>query len=150
MSNRNETNNVSNFVPIPKVYLKKSLIPGAGLGVFAASAFKKGDTVEIAPFIEIDHDYSPKNRLNDYVFSSHLDPNKVLVVFGYGSMYNHSPNNNVDYYRHSLEKERLLDYIAIKDIEKDQELYINYGENHAVNKIKRSSTKKHRKSKKIN
>ena len=73
-----------------------------------------------------------KNPLRDYVFTSHLKKDHELVVFGNGSLFNHSNNPNV-YYYHDQTKNRLLYYAASKDIEKGEELFISYGDKHSVN-----------------
>ena len=120
-----------------KVVVAKSRVPGGGYGVFAKSDIREGEIIEQAPFIEIPSSLvygGKKNLLQDYVFTSHIKPNHVIVVFGYGSMYNHSLNNNV-YYRISPKNpDRFLEYVALKPIRKGAELFINYGPNHHVNK----------------
>ena len=109
----------------------------AGYGVFAGKKYRAKQIVEISPFIEIHKDHlqeinGKKNPLRDYVFTSHLKKDHELVVFGNGSLFNHSNDPNV-YYYHDQTKNRLLYYAASKDIEKGEELFISYGDKHSVN-----------------
>ena len=116
------------------IYVAPSKILNAGYGVFANKDFKKGDIVERAPFLERETPYG--NELMNYVFQSHLDRTKSLVVFGYGSIYNHSLTPNIMYSINSqLPSDRLFTYQTTKAIKKDEELFINYGEDHKVNEM---------------
>ena len=56
-----------------------------------------------------------------------------MVVFGNGSLFNHSNNPNV-YYYHDQTGNRLLYYAASKSIRKGEEMFISYGPKHSVNK----------------
>ena len=114
------------------IYVAQSKIPNAGYGVFANRDFKKGDIIERAPFLEVDTPYG--NELMQYVFQSHLTPNKSIIVFGYGSIYNHSLHPNIIYsISPKLPSDRLFTYQAFKNIKKGDELYINYGKDHPIN-----------------
>lgn len=118
--------------PCIKVMEIKNLKNKYNLGVVALEDINSGITIERSPYLEID----PINNalaepLNNYVFQSHLNENKYLVVFGYGSMYNHSKNNNVDYYLDN--QDRFFKYVTNKKIKKGDELFINYGDYHSVN-----------------
>lgn len=102
------------------VYIKNSKYGGTGgRGVFANKDFKKNDIVEIAPFI-LDKYTKVKGNMKDYIFAHGDD---VALVLGLVSLYNHSddPNviiNFVDSY---------VNIIAVKDINKDEEILISYG-----------------------
>lgn len=108
-----------------------------GYGVFAGKNYKADEIIDICPFIEIHNDHfkeinGKKNPLIDYIFSSHLNENHSIVVFGNGSMFNHSKYPNT-YYYHDQSRNRLLYYKAMKHIKKGEELFISYGEHHGVN-----------------
>ena len=123
------------------VYISQSKIPNAGYGVFARKDFKKGDIIERAPFLEINTPYN--NELIHYVFQSNFNPNKSLIVFGFGSMYNHSLQPNIIYsINPKLPSDRIFTFQAYKDIKKDEELYINYGKDHPVNEYTKKLDKK--------
>ena len=116
------------------IYVAPSRVPNAGYGVFANKNFKKGAIVEQAPFLEIETPYG--NELMNYVFQSHLNRDKSIVVFGNGSIYNHSAQPNIVYSISSkLPSDRLFTYTALKDIKKGDELFINYGKDHPINEI---------------
>jgi len=99
-----------------KIYVDKSQV--SGRGVFTSNSIKKGDIIETAPFILIKSGETP-----NYSFA--FDKNQDMLIFGYGSLYNHSKTPNV-YYQDS-DTEKSIDFIATKDIKKNQELLINYG-----------------------
>lgn len=105
------------------------------LGVYSKRAFQKDETIEIAPFIEVKTDIGNlPNPLQDYVFGSHITDGYTILVFGYGSMYNHSLDNNVSYSTFK-KHDRFIKYYANRFIPENEELFINYGENHNVNKL---------------
>jgi uncharacterized protein len=120
-----------------KLKIVKSRIRGGGYGVIATHPIRAGEVLEVCPFIEIPKhivfDREP-NMLQNYVFTSHCKPNHALVVFGYGSMYNHSLKNPNVYYRiNTYDKNRLLDFVALKDVPPGAELLVSYGPGHQVN-----------------
>lgn len=122
-----------------KLQIAKSRVPGGGYGVIARENIREGELLEVCPFIELPNSIvfgQGKNLLQDYVFTSHYKPNHVLVVFGYGSMYNHAkvPQHQNVYYRiNGQNRKRFLDFVAMQDIPAGAELLINYGPNHKVN-----------------
>ena len=112
-------------------YIKRSHV--AGYGIFAGKHYNIGDTVEICPFVSIKCKYleDKNNPLRAYVFSSHLDNDSELVVFGNGSIFNHDDEPNV-YYFHNCSGNRLLYFAAKKEIHSGEELFISYGKSHSV------------------
>jgi hypothetical protein len=105
------------------LYLKTSKLGGKyGRGVFSNKQFKVGETIELAPYIE-DITSNYKGVIRDYIFKKSINSDKSVVAFGYGSMYNHSdiPNANwkvIDNY---------VKISCIKPINKDEEIFLNYG-----------------------
>jgi hypothetical protein len=95
-----------------------------GRGVFANQDFKKGDVVENAPFIVINKN-DCSGLIRNYTFEHFQDKTKILVVLGYGMLYNHDDNHNIGYFfdKHNS----ILIFKALRDIKKDEELYDSYG-----------------------
>lgn len=118
--------------PHVKVSKSKNINGNYNLGVFALNDINEKIVIERAPFLEIESfgGNLPK-PLSDYVFRSHLNDDKFIIAFGYGSMYNHNKNNNVAYFVD--EQQRFLKYVTTRNIKKGEELYINYGNDHSVN-----------------
>jgi uncharacterized protein len=112
-------------------FIGKSNIPDSGYGVFANKDYKKDDIVEINRFLEFSDN---RTGLEDYVFKSHLDNTKNIIVLGNGSIFNHHDNNNVNYY--FMDGKGFFMYKANKDIKKGEEMYINYGSNWFQNRQK--------------
>ena len=94
-----------------------------GRGVFAARAFAAGEPVEECPTLELP-DAEVTGRLSDYVFSSG-DEGEVLLLLGFGMLYNHSAEPNVEYVQYEPET---ITFLATRPIEPGDELTISYGE----------------------
>ncbi len=105
--------------------------PGKGRGVFATRAFKKGDTVELAPVIVVPDDEHPplvETVLNSYVFGW---GDGVAVCLGFGSIYNHSWHPSIEYLKHL--DQSLIEFVALRDIEAGEELFVNYASSYPEN-----------------
>ena len=108
-----------------KIYLSKSDIPKAGRGVFASKLIKKDEVIEECPVLVIpkkDYPVAKKTSLRNYYFM--WGKTTSALCFGYGSFYNHSYEPNATYKKRI--KEQLIDFVAIKDIQKDEEITTNY------------------------
>jgi SET domain-containing protein len=101
-----------------KISVKKSLIHG--YGVFAEKAIKKGQIVEEchAVITRVEDDI-----LGDYFFNIR---GRNAVLTGFGWIYNHSEEPNVDYEFNF--KHRIMVFKAERDIKKGEELYVSYGD----------------------
>lgn len=110
-----------------KVYISKSGIPDAGRGVYARRDIKKGEIVERCPIIEVPkHDVSKlkESILVTYFFYFGKSLQRLAIALGFGSIYNHSDKPNSTYKIKS--KEKLIDFVALTDIKKDDEITFNY------------------------
>jgi uncharacterized protein len=110
-----------------KIYIKESVISGAGRGVFAKRDIKKGEIIERCPVIEIPP--SDTANLTDSILVTYfyyLGPQKdrVFITLGFGAIYNHTYAPNA-IYKEKLEEE-IVEFVAIEDISKDQEITVNY------------------------
>lgn len=76
----------------------------------------------MCPFYEM-HNFK---HLESYTYTSHLDNKKTIIVFGNGSLFNHSINNNLKYV-YDKDMDRIIKYVATKNIKPTDELFINYG-----------------------
>jgi SET domain-containing protein len=101
-----------------KLVVKKSSIHG--YGVFAGKAIKAGEIVEECYAIVT---RGEDDVLEDYFFNAR---GKNAVLTGFGWIYNHSEDANVDYDYYS--KKRLMVFKAAEDIKKGAEIYIDYGD----------------------
>src|SRR3989344_392955 len=108
-----------------KIEIRKSLIPKADRGVFSTTAIHKGETIETASVLVVPReDYSilKTTILRNYYFM--WGKVTVGICFGYGPMYNHSYNPNASYHKHI--NKQLVEFTALKDISKGEEITINY------------------------
>lgn len=97
-----------------------------GRGVFTRSLIKKGEVVEICPVIILpykDRKLVDKTKVIDYYF--YWGPkNQPAIALGYGSLYNHSYDPNIEYDQNV--KKKVIVFKAIKNIKKNEELTSNY------------------------
>lgn len=110
-----------------KVYVKKSKIKNAGRGVFANCDIKNGEIIERCPIIKLSKYETTtlgETTLVTYLFFHGKNKEQCVVALGFGSLYNHSYKPNITYKLWS--KEELIDFIAICDIKKEDELTFNY------------------------
>jgi SET domain-containing protein len=94
-----------------------------GRGVFALQPFSQGDVVEVCPTLEVP-DADVGGLLGDYAFSTH-EEGQLILLLGFGMLYNHSPEPNVEYVE---DGPRTIAFVALRDIEPGEELTIDYGE----------------------
>ncbi len=118
---------MKNLPASSKVYISKSKIPNSGRGVFALGNIKKNEIIEKCPVIEVpEHDVSNlrESILVTYFYFFGKDKKKSLIALGFGSIYNHSYSPNAVYKIKNAEK--TIDFIALNDIKKDDEIAVNY------------------------
>ena len=141
-------------LPNFKFYLQNS--PGKGRGVFSSEEIPSRTLVHISPVLLFPFENKPENEiilnetennnnncnnnnnqievrkdvslereiLNHYTYTWGRDQ---ALAIGLGSMFNHSRQNNVGFI---INKEELIiSYYTLRDIRKDEELCINYGNN---------------------
>lgn len=98
-----------------------------GRGVFTDEPVSSGTVVEIAPVIVMgaaERKLLDQTRLYDYIFEWGDEKDHCIMALGYVPMYNHSYQSNCEYemdYENDLIRIR-----AVRDIEKGEELFINY------------------------
>jgi uncharacterized protein len=110
-----------------KTYVKQSEIPDSGRGVYAKCDIKKGEIIEQAPIIEIPkHDTKDLNKsiLVTYFFYFGKYKERQAIALGFGSLYNHTHKPNARYKIKPTENR--IDFIALEDIKKDDEITIDY------------------------
>ncbi len=118
---------MSKIVTSDKIYVDISRIPNSGRGVFARVDVKKGEIIESCPVIEVpsgDVANLSESVLNTYFYYLGKDKERVLITLGFGAIYNHTYTPNATY--RGVLKEGLINFIAITDIKKDEEITVNY------------------------
>lgn len=113
-----------------KIYIRQSKILNAGRGVYARRDIKKDEIIEKCPVIEVPkHDMANlrESILVTYFFYFGEHKERLAIALGFGSIYNHSYKPNARFkIKH---KELSIDFIALNDIKKDQEITVNYNSN---------------------
>ncbi|KAK3647888.1 hypothetical protein LTR56_007862 [Elasticomyces elasticus] len=102
-----------------------------GRGVFAGRDIASGTTIDMSPVLVLDPkentDHIEKTALYHYTYNWPTAHGKTqAVVFGLGSLFNHSTHHqNVGWLRDL--KNELVIYCALRDISEGEELCISYG-----------------------
>lgn len=112
--------------PPTKICLEKS--PLHNLGVFSTHKIKKGEIVDVCPFLPFPQNSNEKIPVfSNYTFCFPRSENWTThaLVLGYGSYYNHSETPSIDWY--TTKEDRTFVFFALEDIKVGQELFINYG-----------------------
>lgn len=125
------------FLTSDKVYISQSRILNAGRGVYARRDIKKQEIIEKCPIIEVPkHDMANlrESILVTYFFYFGKKRQRLAVALGFGSIYNHTHKPNARYeIKHTKNS---IDFIALNDIKKDDEITINYNPGIPKNKSK--------------
>lgn len=111
------------------VYSKR---PNGEYTVMSKTQFAKGEIIEICPIIFVGMEAKAVDRLKDFVFEIEKPkegkPGMYGLVLGYGSIYKHSDEANVEYaYNRS---NRQMYFKAARTIQAHEELTINYGKDY--------------------
>lgn len=113
----------------PAIYAKHTGTP-KGRGVFAARDFKEDEGIEACPVVLL---RGPIGQLAEPVRVLVFDwtklvgatmPNLHALALGFGSLYNHANPSNLRY--SAIEAQRLIVFVADRDIKAGEELTINY------------------------
>ena len=124
-NNNSETKLDNDFdIRINKTYINYSNFID-GNGVFASEDINEGDIICICPLLALPKEITTNNILFDYVYQ--IDENNHALVFGSGSLFNHQNEPSVNY--EYSESGKYMIYKALRDINKDEELTISYGDN---------------------
>lgn len=99
-----------------------------GIGVFASRAIATEEVVEIAPVLQIIAAFEQihpelRRRVFDWEYLASVAGTSALGL-GYACMYNHANPANMRY-ESALDGDGIM-FIAAREIEKDEELTINY------------------------
>lgn len=95
---------------------------GKGRGIVTTEAIPEATLIEVCPILEFKVGQDERHILEHYAFR--WTPNKIALVLGFGSLYNHSfdPNAWFDFDW----KEKLVYVRTLVDIPKETEICINY------------------------
>lgn len=106
--------------------------PKGGYGVFASKFIPKGTEIEVARLLPLPpYDRKKMTELPKYDYNYSDDT--TCIVFGFGSLYNHSADVNVEYY---IDDKDLMHYTTTRDVQPGEELFVNYGDDYfTLNKI---------------
>lgn len=110
------------------VYSKR---PNAEFTVLSKTQFAKGEIIEICPIIFVGYEAKAIPRLKDFIFEiEKTGKNGGMwgLVLGYGSLYKHSEEPNVEYAYNRANRQ--MYFKAARTIQAHEELSINYGKDY--------------------
>ena len=119
-----------------KVYISQSRILNAGRGVYARRDIKKDEIIEKCPVIVVpkyDMANLRESVLVTYFFYFGKKRQRLAVALGFGSIYNHTHKPNAKY--KIKPSENAMEFIALSNIMKDDEITIHYNSLNPNNKI---------------
>jgi hypothetical protein len=109
----------------PSSLIEVKRVPGKGRGVFAKEFIPEGTVFERVPVLVLPAKevlpYDEGGVLWQYVFE--YGRNNVALALGFGSLYNHSYSPNA---RYDDAGRQIKEYKALRDIQKGEEITINY------------------------
>lgn len=114
---------------LPPKKIKIEEIAGKGRGVIATEDIKSGETIEVCPVIfisEAEASFIKNSEVLKFYCLEETSVKKSCVMFGYGSIYNHSENPNADIEYNEKKPENYLTFKAIKDIKAGEEILFDY------------------------
>ena len=98
-----------------------------GNGIFTSEPIKANTIVEVSPVIVMKHTERKlldQTLLHDYIFEWGERKKQCCMAMGYVPLYNHSYDSNCEY-EMEFDKE-IIAVRAVRNIEKGEELFINY------------------------
>lgn len=111
----------------PDVYIKDTET-AKGRGVFASRPFREGELVDACPVILFNGAFkSIPSEVRELLFNWGVLADTGAMhglVLGYGSLYNHDNPANMRF--EAVAAQRLMHFIAVRDIGVDEELTVNY------------------------
>lgn len=114
--------------PPTKIYVKNS--PIHGLGVFASEKINKDELFEECLILPLPLKFGDISSLFiDYRFnypSGTSDWEEQVISLGFGSFYNHNENPNAYWY--SDKNTRTFKFVASREINVDEEIFVWYGD----------------------
>lgn len=107
--------------------------PGMGRGLVATQDIRQNTVIHIADLLELnkkDSKLVQKTKLTNYVYD--LGYGKSAIALGFGSLFNHSENENVDFKLVKIKSKNsptrtVIVYTTNRLIQEGDQLFINYG-----------------------
>lgn len=127
-SNWTESSDENSLIRSPHAFIKNTGTE-KGRGVYANRSYKKGEVVEKCLVIIIDQSFQKlpeelKKIVFDWGVLAETHKRESAIALGFGSMYNHDDPANMKY-QADLEQELLI-FTTVREINKGEELTINY------------------------
>src|SRR3989338_2032434 len=96
---------------------------GKGRGVYSDTLIREGDTVEVCPVIPLTKEEVERCKqmlIYDYTFDWNEETCAECLPLGFGTLYNHSPNPNIEW--DTDHEHETVVFTALRDIPAGEEL----------------------------
>jgi hypothetical protein len=116
--------------------------PEFGRGIYTITPISKGSVIAQCEIIVMDEQSSfivSDTCLVNYVFK--FKDNQDCIVLGEGSLFNHKEVPNVAFKLETINNRSLMVFYALDTIKPDEQLFINYSQDTAVDTDKYMSAK---------
>jgi len=124
---------MNKILPSKKIYIALSHVVPTERGVFAEVAIRKGGLIEACPVIAISEHDTANIEEESLVTYMYYFGKKSIVALGFGSIYNHTNTPNAKYVE--KQKEQVIEFWAIQDIKKDEEITVSYAKGDSKRKL---------------
>jgi SET domain-containing protein len=94
-----------------------------GRGVFASRRIAAEEIVELCPTLVVEEN-AVDGLLKDYVFKHAEDDEAVVLILGFGMLYNHSSKPNLRHWQYDADT---IAFETTRAVKRDEELTISYG-----------------------
>lgn len=110
------------------IYSKR---PNGEFTILAKTQFARGEIIEICPIIFVGYEAKAIPRIKDFIFEiekTGVNGGLWGLVLGYGSLYKHSEDPNVEYAYNRANRQ--MYFKALRTIQAQEELTINFGKDY--------------------
>lgn len=115
---------------LPPKKIKIANTDGMGRGVFATENIKKDEIIEYCPILQLSKTEAnfivEKSDILKFYYLFQYEIDKYCLMFGYGSLYNHGNNPNVDIDYDVKNHQDYILFTATKDINAGDEIIYDY------------------------
>jgi hypothetical protein len=105
------------------------IVEGMGRAIIAERDVKAGEVVTNCELLVLSPEDTIKVNQTDlkwYTFVFNAETKQDCLVMGDGEIFNHDDNANVEYSLVNWDNRKLMQFKAVKDIKRGEQLFINY------------------------
>jgi hypothetical protein len=117
--------------------------PKMGRGLFATRPIKEGRLICQCPLLTVPQQHAESIKQTSVVDYTFNVDDTLVIPLGYGALFNHSFDHNVAW---EPVEDDMFEFIAVRDIDPDEQLFINYGYQPENKSLERANVINHKPS----